>query len=105
MVMASNGHFWINGRVSVKQVGVRKSYLDANTAPDAEFLGNRCHFAVGGHLDAQFPHSHYGTGFLALLAASLRLAFVGVYDRNTCEFVGFFGRSSARHVLQYVHFQ
>lgn len=52
------------------------THLNADTATDAELLGECRYFRVRSHFDAKFSHSHDGARPLALLPASLRLALV-----------------------------
>jgi hypothetical protein len=49
----------------------KRTFLWANTASNAESLGDECNFGFRGYLDAEAPASNHGAGFLALLSAFL----------------------------------
>ena len=72
-------------------------YLDADTASDAELLGNNGDLIIGRHLDAEFAHAHHGARALALLATSLRLAAVAVDDGDTGELAALLLSPPLRH--------
>lgn len=61
--------------------------LDADTATDAQLLGQGGNLRGGRHFDAQLAHADYGTGLLALLTTSLGFAFVCADDGNSCLLV------------------
>lgn len=61
----------------------RVTNLDANTAADAQLLGQGGNLRGGRHFDAQLAHADDGTGLLALLTTSLRFAFVCADDGNS----------------------
>ena len=76
--------------------GLEGAFLDADTASDAEFLGNLRDLGRGRDLDAEFSgdlargagaHAHDGAGSLALLSALLGLAFIRGDDGDSRHLV------------------
>lgn len=64
------------------------TYLDADTATNAQLLGQRGDLRQRRHLNAQLAHTHHRTGLFALLPASLRLALVLADNGDTRLLVG-----------------
>ena len=73
------------------------SYLDADTASDAELLGDDGDLVIGRHLDTELAHAHHRARALALLATSLRLAAVAVDDGDTGELAALLLSAPLRH--------
>lgn len=98
--MAAKGHFyeWGSWLLEVRNsCWMGDTYLYADSATDAELLGEDGNLGGGRHFNAQLAHADYGTGPLALLSASLRLAFVRADDGNSRLLVRLLGRLVLRH--------
>ena len=76
--------------------GLEGAFLDADTAADAQFLGNLRDLRRGRNLDAEFAgdlsrgagtHAHDGARSLALLSALLGLAFIRGDDGDSRHLV------------------
>jgi len=75
------------------------THLDANTATDAQLLGQRGYLGRGRHLDAELAHAHHWAGLLALLPTPFGLALVIADDGNTRLLVHLLVLLSARHAV------
>jgi hypothetical protein len=73
------------------------TYLHADTATDAQLLGERSNFRVGSDFNAKFSHANNWTCFLALLPAALGLALVRIDDGNARLLVGLISLTISRH--------
>ena len=54
--------------------GIERALLRADTAANAQALGDEGDLAIGCNFDAQLARSYHRAGLLALLAAFLRFA-------------------------------
>nr|POE47619.1 hypothetical protein CFP56_00950 [Quercus suber] len=63
--------------------GVERTFLGADTTPNAKSFGNKGDFAVRSNLDTKLARAHNRTRFLAFLPTFLWLALVGVDNGNT----------------------
>lgn len=98
MLMASNGHFY-NSEVRFIELfmAITGTHLDADTTTDAELFGQYCYLGVWSYFNAELSHSNDGTRALALLPASLRLAFVSADDSNTRLLIRLISLAISRH--------
>mmetsp|Transcript_35444 Transcript_35444/g.88930 ORF Transcript_35444/g.88930 Transcript_35444/m.88930 type:complete len:416 (+) Transcript_35444:840-2087(+) len=63
------------------------TFPDADTAANAQLLRDPCRRVLRRHLNAKLTNFHHRAAFLALLAALLGLAPVGIDDSNAGELV------------------
>lgn len=65
--------------------GLEGTFLHADTAPDAQWLGQVGDFGLGPDLDAELAEFHDGAGLFALLVTLFGLAFLWADDGDTGE--------------------
>ena len=67
--------------------GLEGTFLDADTAADAEWLAEVGDFGFGAHFDAELAELDDGTRLFAFLTTLLWFAFLGGDDGDTGEVV------------------